>query len=177
MTYNVTYGLITPIISYLYLYNSKDNPKYFPFWDGKSSRGETVKVPAILGDVFFNPFWCHLDVFRINSLIIHGVKLSIWLSYKFDQPASSKWPFDNPNGGHDSPLKRSLKIPKRVTLNHLEPGILPKQNRWDASDEIWTDATQKKLEQIMKLDDCLITIVELGYLIHRSPKKRYRHKS
>ena len=29
MTYNVTYGLTTPLISYLYLHNSKANLKYF----------------------------------------------------------------------------------------------------------------------------------------------------
>ena len=34
---------------------------------------------------------------------------------KYSIPASSKWPFDHPNGGHQQPLKGSLKTPKKVT--------------------------------------------------------------
>ena len=43
-----------------------------------------------------------------------GVKRNsnVW---NYHQPASSKWPFDSPNGGHLAPEKVKNKTPKKVT--------------------------------------------------------------
>ncbi len=62
------------------------------------------------------------------SYVIYLCMHAVWGSYNciihdyvYYIPASSKWPFDNPNGGHQQPLKGSrITIPKRSRLE--EPG-------------------------------------------------------
>ena len=50
------------------------------------------------------------DIWQLNP------KISSTIMFSSSVPASSKWPFDSPYGGHQQPLKMSLKTPKFGSL-------------------------------------------------------------
>ena len=93
-----------------------------------------VQGMVILMDFpYYNALACEIIPLKLGSFFSSlkstnqpmPLKLGSFSSLKSNNqpPGDSMWPFYPLIGGRDSPLKRSLNHPKKVTLNH-QPGAL-----------------------------------------------------